>query len=145
MKTCTKCGEAKAVDDFYVRTDQRLYPHCKRCMIQRAMEREREMLATPEGRRRREDVRRRYNRRKNTGCSDEMYDQLYEQQGGCCAICRMYSDVLCADHDHVTGVIRGLLCHACNRGLGNFRDNADALHRAAKYLEGATLYFVEGP
>lgn len=40
-----------------------------------------------------------------------------------------------ADHCHRTGVVRAWLCVPCNAGLGMFRDNPDALRRAAAYLE----------
>ncbi len=38
------------------------------------------------------------------------------------------------DHDHMTNHIRGLLCHQCNIGLGNFRDDLGLLEEAKKYL-----------
>ena len=42
-----------------------------------------------------------------------------------------------ADHDHETGIFRGWLCPACNRGLGLIGDNANAVRRLLAYLERA--------
>ncbi len=39
------------------------------------------------------------------------------------------------DHDHISGEVRGLLCHMCNVGLGHFLDNPTTLRSAARYLE----------
>ena len=39
------------------------------------------------------------------------------------------------DHDHITGVVRGLLCFNCNAALGLFSDNPEWLRIAALYLE----------
>jgi hypothetical protein len=41
---------------------------------------------------------------------------------------------MCIDHCHTTGKVRGLLCHACNRALGNFGDNIANLEQAIIYL-----------
>lgn len=38
------------------------------------------------------------------------------------------------DHDHASGVIRGVLCRGCNIGLGGFRDSPRTLIRAAAYI-----------
>ena len=55
-------------------------------------------------------------------------------QGGKCAICgyALYRPHI--DHDHATGRVRAILCHLCNVGLGSFKDNPEALERAAEYV-----------
>lgn len=68
----------------------------------------------------------------------DRYNEILALQGGVCAICKepetMRKQRLSVDHDHKTHTFRGLLCNACNRGLGLFRDNPEALKEAAKYL-----------
>jgi hypothetical protein len=76
------------------------------------------------------------------GISVESYEEMFQNQGGKCAACgnpetsKQCGRVmrLGVDHDHVTGVIRGLLCNQCNRVLGLFRDNPDVIRRALNYL-----------
>lgn len=65
------------------------------------------------------------------------YEAQLARQGGGCAICASTpkSRRLHIDHDHKTGVVRGLLCFPCNRLLlGAHRDPA-RLRAAAAYLE----------
>lgn len=42
--------------------------------------------------------------------------------------------MLCVDHDHSTGLIRGLLCKKCNFALGLLMDNIESIERAKMYL-----------
>ncbi len=67
------------------------------------------------------------------GITEERYDELYAQQEGRCAICGV-GGALSVDHNHETGVVRGLLCHACNTGLGGLKDSPELLLRAVEYL-----------
>ena len=73
------------------------------------------------------------------------YEALHDSQGGHCAICQTSTGAarhLAVDHDHACcpgrtscgRCVRGLLCGPCNRMLGRFRDDPEALTRAARYL-----------
>jgi hypothetical protein len=58
------------------------------------------------------------------GLTVDEYDLLLNSQGAVCAICGKPCSSgrrLAVDHDHVTGMTRGLLCHLCNRGAGLLR------------------------
>lgn len=68
------------------------------------------------------------------GISTEIYDQIFETQGGKCLICGEATELV-VDHDHNTGKVRGLLCNFCNVGLGNYLDNPELLKNAIRYLE----------
>ena len=58
---------------------------------------------------------------------------MYKIREGACDICSKVFKTLCIDHCHITGKIRGLLCSACNIGLGKFKDKPDLLKKAAEY------------
>lgn len=64
---------------------------------------------------------------------DDINKRLIKQQGRC-VICGSEGN-LHLDHCHDTGILRDLLCHHCNVGLGHFRDNPALLRAAALYLE----------
>lgn len=68
------------------------------------------------------------------GWTAQEYDAAVETQQGRCAICGS-EETLHADHDHVTGNKRELLCPNCNKGLGFFKDNPELLQLAAFYLQ----------
>lgn len=77
--------------------------------------------------------------RKQFGVTDEDYQALLTKQGGVCAICGTddpgrKGKHFHIDHCHQTNIIRGLLCTRCNVGLGYFKDSADLLEAATKYL-----------
>lgn len=74
---------------------------------------------------------------------------LLTAQDNSCAICKhplvymaekvtkgskVPKTLACVDHNHTTGVIRGILCHQCNVLLGHAKDNVGILSNAIKYL-----------
>lgn len=66
------------------------------------------------------------------------YKKLFDAQGGVCAICKEpRSQRLSVDHDHKTGLVRGLLCRRCNNQLlaKGARDRPEVLRAGADYLE----------
>jgi hypothetical protein len=67
------------------------------------------------------------------GVSADEVAEMVRRQGGTCAICRIKPAVH-VDHDHVTGRVRGILCFACNRGLGKVGDVAGVLQAMLVYL-----------
>lgn len=75
--------------------------------------------------------------RKSTyGIDASTFNRMVSDQNGRCAIC-MRKAKLCVDHDHETGLIRGLLCHFCNVMLGNARDSVLILQAGCRYLRRA--------
>ncbi len=73
------------------------------------------------------------------GITPEEYDLVSIHQKYCCAICgvekdKTGNDRLCVDHDKETGFVRGLICHQCNRGIGNLMHDPDNLIEASKYV-----------
>jgi hypothetical protein len=80
---------------------------------------------------------------KNIGCSKEFVEEwreiTFNQQNGRCAICGVFEReldrILCIDHDHKTGKLRGLLCHNCNAGIGLFNDDPSLCYQARMYLK----------
>lgn len=75
----------------------------------------------------------------------EQYDEMLAKQGGGCATCGEQEAVVfkrtgkgfshAVDHDHATGLVRGVLCHLCNQAIGLMRDDPKRLRAAAEYLD----------
>lgn len=78
------------------------------------------------------------------GMTLEEYRKMYEKQNGKCLICEKEGK-LDVDHNHSTGEIRGLLCNACNRGIGFLKDSPINLLRGYNYLLTNGFYEAVAP
>jgi hypothetical protein len=94
----------------------------------------------------RKDYARNWHLQKKYGLTSEDFDVYWIAGKGRCFICEKKLempksgqgqglDVVAVDHDHKSGRIRGLLCNACNKGLGFFNDDIELLKKATKYME----------
>ena len=132
MKKCRKCNLLKSKCSFYFRNDSnRLRNDCKDCVNKRTSAHGREKGYDRASRNR--HYRNRYN------ITVEQYDKMLRDHRGLCAICNNVNNCytkksLHVDHCHEVNEVRGLLCHNCNTGLGNFRDSLEILEKAAAYL-----------
>lgn len=73
----------------------------------------------------------------------EQYNFILDKQNGCCNICKRhhteFTQSLAVDHDHDTGIVRGLLCRQCNQALGTYSDSIDVLLNAIEHLKSNPL------
>ena len=129
MRQCSDCKKYLQPDKFIKRKPGQNKNKCKKC--DNKYRREWRKSKSPE-----------YNLnihlRNNYGITVEDYKEILELQNNVCAICYKICDTftrLSVDHDHNTGKVRGLLCSDCNRGLGFFKENADILESATRYLK----------
>ena len=67
----------------------------------------------------------------------EVYRAKLAAQNGLCAICGgpPGKRSLNVDHDHMTGLVRDLLCATCNTGIGGLREDPMLMRKAADYIE----------
>ncbi|MEZ0166998.1 endonuclease VII domain-containing protein [Kineococcus sp. LSe6-4] len=159
-KACRRCEKVKPLDAF--NPDNKgwrgVKARCKECLNAYAAELRRN--ATPEQKQAKAaymaaytttDAFRRQLRDNKYGLLPGEYDTMLAAQKGACAICEEPHDpsqrwkVLAVDHDHdccpgqraCGNCVRGLLCAACNRGLGYFTHNPKHLRAAAGYMAKA--------
>lgn len=143
MKTCTKCGVEKPLYEFYNRRGKvkdGKNSHCKSCENEqigswRAKNKEKQAV-----------IDRRTRLKTQYGITPEQYEELLVKQNHNCAIClrpaSQFKTRLAVDHDHTTGLIRGLLCIFCNREVISRHRDPELLQRASNYLRQNTGWKV---
>lgn len=135
LKICKTCNLEKNITEFY-KSNQGIYGvqvNCKKCKIVE----QKEYFAKNS----------RYwknaNLLRDFGITFDTYTEMLKSQNNVCMICKKPETVkqqgkvriLSVDHNHLDGSIRGLLCSGCNVGLAGFKDNPEALVRAAQYIK----------
>jgi hypothetical protein len=161
VKTCRICKKAKPYSDFYKMSGMRdgHRNECKDCNLARRRAKYREnpepyirrtqrwrennpdryMAYKAWYRETHKEQRRVQNRsgylRRKYGLAPAEFDFLVVAQAGRCAICnREDGKELRVDHDHKTGIVRGLLCGSCNRAMGLFHEDPNRFRSAEMYL-----------
>lgn len=145
-KRCAQCAEVKPVTEFYIaaRGMPGYRPYCKVC--HKAKRREAYEKAGGVDASYEQVLQREY------GITLEVYNAQLKRQAHRCAICRRPESIkskrtgkprrLAVDHDHVTGRLRGLLCHRCNVLVWALEDNHTTLAAIAKYIEDYRASFL---
>lgn len=84
------------------------------------------------------EAQRNYKYKINYGISIDDYNSMFEEQQGCCAICKThqieFKKKLHVDHSHKTGQVRGLLCHNCNLAIGRLKEDPVIIASALEYV-----------
>ena len=142
-KACTKCRRELPLSGFHRNSAQPGGRHsiCRDCKNSAAAGYYQRWSPEQRALHRSRVLRSRY------GIEYDFVKALYERQEGCCAICgtpgempaspekrKAPKGVLCVDHSHETGEVRGLLCRPCNQGLGYFSDDVVRMAAAMSYL-----------
>ena len=130
MKWCPSCELVLSLESFGRNrsTNSGIATYCRNC----AREKSKESRTRLHGSSRHYHLVRRY------GIGEGDVRRMLNDQRFLCPICfcPISPTTGHVDHDHVTGEVRRILCFNCNGGLGQFRDDPDALRRAAAYVEG---------
>ncbi|WP_405748329.1 endonuclease VII domain-containing protein [Streptomyces canus] len=143
---CNACGIEKPLDQYNKRAASKdgLNGWCRPCVNAKST------AWYHNNRERARKNHREWNLRSQYGISEADFLNLLEVQGGKCALCPVVFSTegprrnLCVDHDHDTGLVRGLLCARCNTSIGQLGDNAEGLRRALAYVEAGT-YLAAAP
>jgi DNA-directed RNA polymerase subunit RPC12/RpoP len=82
-----------------------------------------------------------YHLKSTYGMTSREYEEMLKTQGGGCAVCGSKEkssgrDYLHVDHDHITGVVRSILCHRCNVTVGLLREDPIHAELVLGYIKG---------
>lgn len=114
MKTCNRCGLEKPLEGFPKHPGVKIGRSavCKSCKVEKNQTRLYNLTTT----------------------------QALEITNNCHLCNRSLTNKkVCIDHDHQTGLVRGILCSSCNISLGVFGDNIEGLMKVIEYLRNPPM------
>jgi hypothetical protein len=127
VRVCSQCKELKDSSCFNKRKQTKLHSECKVCSAARYKKWREANLEQQRIKDRVIHYKRAYN------LSEQEAVKLVENRTDCCQICKELKPLV-VDHCHTTGLVRGLVCSACNSVLGYAKDKTDTLNNAINYL-----------
>jgi hypothetical protein len=81
---------------------------------------------------------RKYVLKRKYGITEAEFVALNDLRNGRCDVCKKIPPYpLRVDHDHNSGLVRGLLCQGCNVAIGLLGDDLEGVMRAVDYLKMA--------
>jgi nitrate/TMAO reductase-like tetraheme cytochrome c subunit len=152
VKICSKCKERKWQWNFYKDKTKPsgLSAYCKDCKLQQGKQywkKYKEPLTAQnkewkeKNHHRMQILMQRWSWKKSgITMTEELYQKLWKQQNGKCAICGfhqiLFKKRLAVDHNHKTGQVRGLLCGNCNNKVVKvLEDYSYLIEPALRYLK----------
>jgi hypothetical protein len=138
---CTKCEDGLMWSDS---------ERCRECWRAESRKGYPAAVTKTEIRIRNTAARRRYSYKKNYKITEAEYDQMLEDQGFACYICKKdaseFNRRLSVDHNRnccpgqqsCGKCVRALLCGSCNMAIGAFKDSEEMLYKAIEYLQHYT-------
>jgi len=146
FKYCPCCKENLLLSNFNNNKSQKdgKSVYCRKCSVEERKEsrrRKREGLSSKSEIKKekikgldRKQLKKNSTLKYNYGITLEDYNILLKNQESKCLICKDVYNNLVVDHDHKTGEVRGLLCYACNSGIGLLKENKNILLSAIEHL-----------
>jgi len=125
LRKCRLCKENKSLYEFH-KNGKYFSGRCKSC--KKHLQETGQWKKTP------------YDRyafiERNYGMNKEQFLEFFASQKNKCKLCsRELQEKWCVDHCHTTGKIRGVLCYACNSGIGHLQEDPEILRKAIDYVQ----------
>lgn len=156
LKACSKCGVFKIIAEFHksAKGKDGLASACKVCRSRhhkecyqgdpekfRVKSRNRYKNMSPEQKKEEIGRTRAHKLKSQFGLTPEAWSSMLASQSGVCDICKTVptgNKRFSVDHDHKTGVVRGLLCSTCNTALGLLKESIPSAESLIRYISKHT-------